>query len=93
MRSALRRQPSIPALARLPKEAWEWAGNPSLLHIRFRLWSSRKSPKASGLVRKYSCFPETIPETGSITTARERGPNLKLAMKRTKNFSTFSPRQ
>jgi hypothetical protein len=66
VRSALRRQPRIPAFGQAPQETREWAGNPGFSRIRFRLWAPRspipgwKSPKVSGLVREYSRFAETI---------------------------------
>ena len=66
MRSALRRQPPIPAFGQASQETREWAGNPGFSRIRFRLWTPglprlrRKPPKVSGLLRKYSRFGETM---------------------------------
>src|SRR6187397_2722630 len=57
---------AIPALGQAPEGTREWAGNPSFSRIRFRLWTPalprlrRKSPKVSGLLRKYSRFGETM---------------------------------
>jgi hypothetical protein len=65
VRSALQRQPRIPAFGRAPQETREWAGN----GLFARSISSPDSQvgnlrapfaKVSGLVREYSRFAETI---------------------------------
>jgi hypothetical protein len=59
-------QPPIPAFSLASQETREPAGNPGFLRIRFCFRVpglpnlSWKSPKVSGLVRKYSRFAETI---------------------------------
>lgn len=59
-------QPGIPAFGKASQETREWAGNPDFSRIRFGLRTPalpdmrRKSPKVSGLYRKYSRFGETI---------------------------------
>ena len=65
VRSALRRQPSIPASGQALKETRDRAGNAGFSRIRFRLQTpnspifGRELPKVSGHVRDYSRFAET----------------------------------
>jgi hypothetical protein len=65
VRSALRRQPTIPAFRPATQERREWAGNASFSHFRLRLQAPKsaiawpQSAKVSGHAREYSRFAET----------------------------------
>ena len=66
MRSALRRQPAIPAFGQAAQETRERAGNPAFSRIWFCLWPpnapiiGHQLPKVSGHDPEYSRFAETI---------------------------------
>jgi hypothetical protein len=69
VRSALRRQPGIPASGKASWETRDWAGNPSFSRSRFRFQTpsslilERQPPKVSGHLREYSRFAETTVES------------------------------